>query len=97
MRSAAGVFCPRSRRLDFLEVLFPRKADLVLDGLAFFGAAVCACDTLANTPSPAARSSAGARQIALRSRIVDSEYFSSVAWAAVIADYPRELCPTNIA
>src|SRR5713101_8665170 len=90
MRSGVGTFCPRSRRLDFFEVLFPCAEALALEEVVFFGVALCACPEPANTPSPATRSSIGARQVAFRSRIVNSVRFGSVV-AATIADYRPEL------
>ena len=69
MRSGVGVFCPRSLRLDFLKVLFPCVAELAFEQLPFFFGVLCACAEFANTPSPAARSSVEARQVAFRSRI----------------------------
>src|SRR5207249_4320381 len=95
MRSGAGAFCPRSRRLDLLD-LFPCEALLALEGAAFFGAAAFACAVLANTPSPAARNSVRARLVAFRTRIMISvPGFARSLVPQTIAERQPVLCPTN--
>ena len=95
IRSVVGAFCPRSRRLDRLEVLFPREAPPALEEAAFFGVAACACPKLANTHGPAARSSVRARLVAFRTRMMISVWFRLVVTAATIAERQPVLCQTN--
>src|SRR6267154_5629393 len=70
MRSGVGTFCPRSRRPDLREVLFPCALPPALEeAAAFCGAALSACAEPANTPAPAAASSVRARCVAFRTRM----------------------------
>jgi hypothetical protein len=56
-----GRFLPRSRRVDLLDDFRRCDALTAFEEEVFFSVAVCACEELANTPSPAASSSVGAR------------------------------------